>query len=219
MVDLIKKYLAGVVATILAIALFVFFSEIDFFETWYEFSREHEEWDLDEIPVAITIAGLWAIAMAYLYARRDVRLQLLAREKAEALQPRSLRQFFETVEKSRVGMLFFDADGRLVVANRAIQRLGEGAEELIPGRTYVELREIFAGLTPAEDDIIALLREVSSGKITVEGVSEVATGERDFRVHKTMVAGSGVLIVIDDITDIKRNGATAASVAAASPVA
>lgn len=202
--ELLKRYWAGAAFTLLLVGAFVVFAETDLFELWYDFSRQHEQWDLDEVPIALGLAGVWGLVVAALYARREAKLQLVARERAEALTSGSLRQFLEAMESCPIGMVFFDSEGRLVLINESLRKLGADGNRFALGRTFADLCELAADENADGVEELALFREIVSRDVDPSGINEAAFGGRDYQVRKTRTADGGYLIVVEDVTDRKR---------------
>jgi len=88
-----KTYRDLITIFIIALMAFIIASSIDVFETFFEFSRQHDEWELDEIAIALIISAFgfaffswqrWQELRRELVYRYQVEQELkLAKETAE----------------------------------------------------------------------------------------------------------------------------------------
>ncbi|WP_412554838.1 putative bifunctional diguanylate cyclase/phosphodiesterase [Shimia sp. MIT1388] len=72
---------------LIALALFPILGEMDLFETFYDYSRAHEDWELDELAVLVlllTVALLFSVIYQARHLRRMAREKEAMREAASA---------------------------------------------------------------------------------------------------------------------------------------
>jgi diguanylate cyclase (GGDEF)-like protein len=106
-IRLTRTRLAVAVLSVLALAWAIIF---DASERLHEFSRAHEDWNLDEFLSALIVLGLASLVFQLLRSR-DLRREVRRRELAEL----QLDRAFQTMHQ---GLSMFDADRRLVICNR-----------------------------------------------------------------------------------------------------
>ena len=125
----------SVVAAVLTIVAYVAFGSLDVFDHWYEFSRAHETWELDEIPGALigTLLGLCWFAFR---RWREADERAVAVEKAEAATEAVERQFLAAIDSLPLGILFFDQDDKLVVCNKFFQQKDPAGKHVLLGKTF-----------------------------------------------------------------------------------
>jgi diguanylate cyclase (GGDEF)-like protein len=100
-----RLLIAGLAVLALISAIF-----LDGFERLHEFTRTHEDWDLDEFISALIVLGPASLVFQLLRSR-DLRREVRRRETAEL----QLDRAFQTM---RQGLSMFDANRRLVICNR-----------------------------------------------------------------------------------------------------
>jgi signal transduction histidine kinase len=102
-----ERYLHSIVVFVV---LTVVFSGVliafDLFEWFYEFSRQHEDWELDEIVLSAVAALFAAVISLVLLVRRDIR--------SSAAVNRRLRELVASHEEQRR----FEVETRRIIAER-----------------------------------------------------------------------------------------------------
>ena len=81
-------YLEIVAITSISILIFLLAISYDFFENLYEFSRAHEEWEIDEIFSLVIIISFALIIILYKnakYLRQENQLRIMAEKKIGCL--------------------------------------------------------------------------------------------------------------------------------------
>ncbi len=81
MIDKLKKLWIDVLVCVTAVVAYFFAAEAELFEEFYEFSRSHEDWDLDEI---ILIYAIGAAVLPILLLRSKSRLRHAMKAVADA---------------------------------------------------------------------------------------------------------------------------------------
>ncbi|WP_180900819.1 putative bifunctional diguanylate cyclase/phosphodiesterase [Martelella soudanensis] len=87
-----RKYLNDVVIlSILGVAALLFFISVDAFERLHDFSRNHEDWELDELFTGFMVASI-GLAILLLRRTRALRKEVDRRRQAERLAQALARQ-------------------------------------------------------------------------------------------------------------------------------
>jgi signal transduction histidine kinase/ActR/RegA family two-component response regulator len=122
----------------------------------------------------------------------------------------SLRQLREAIDAMPDGLGFFDADDRLVLWNARYAEVNpELATRLERGMTFRQILEIgiseglYREAVGREDEWIAERQEARRAlSVTLE---QRIAGGRWLRVQDRMTAAGGIVTVVNDITDLKRD--------------
>jgi len=127
---------------------------------------------------------------ALVSALRDMNAQLA--ERFETLR-RERAESATLLESMVEGVLASDARGRIVVANGAARRLlGYGPTQELP-----ELPQLFRA-KPAREIVDTVLQGLPVDR------REIELDDRRVRVDARSMPGGGVMLVIDDVTDLRR---------------
>jgi signal transduction histidine kinase len=127
---------------------------------------------------------------ALVNALRDMNTQLTTR--FDQLQ-RERTESATLLESMVEGVLASDARGRIVVANGAARRLlGYGPEQTLP-----DLAQLFRA-KPAREMVDAVLQGVPASR------REIELDERRVRMDAKALPGGGAMLVLDDVTDLRR---------------
>lgn len=122
-------------------------------ETWVEFTRPYEAWELDELATAfVGLVGalLWVTARRWRMLAREIQ----EREKIETALRESEMRFRAVYANAGTGILLATPEGAIRAANRAFQDIVGYDEE--------ELRQIgWRKLIPPEDDMATATRDAS----------------------------------------------------------
>jgi len=122
----------------------------------------------------------------------------------------SLRQLREAIDAMPDGLGFFDADDRLVLWNARYSEVNpELATKLERGMTFRQILEIgiseglYKEAVGREEEWIAERQEARRAlSVTLE---QYIAGGRWLRVQDRMTAAGGIVTVVNDITDLKRD--------------
>ena len=124
-----RSHLDAIVIAVLCLLLWLYAAESDLFEILTEFMETHEDWELDEIAVALTIAGLGGFVFGirrYWERERELVLRKKAEQRAVWLAQhdpltqlpnrRYLREFSEKIRNADpaiedVAVMAVDLDG------------------------------------------------------------------------------------------------------------
>lgn len=115
-----------------AIAVLWISIEFDAFEQFYDFSRAHEHWDIDEWFTVLILVGLASLAFQIIRSR-DLGREVARRRRAEE----TLELAFHTMHH---GLAMFDRHRRLVICNHQYAEIYNLPEKLLaPGTTLNEI--------------------------------------------------------------------------------
>ena len=97
----LSRWTIGASAAVAAIT-FVLLAQFEAMEAWFAYTRAHENWELDEVPLMLCVLGLWVIGFAAMTLNRQRRAvaalerEYVARKTAEEAAVRHLesRTFF-----------------------------------------------------------------------------------------------------------------------------
>ncbi|MCK0096867.1 EAL domain-containing protein [Yoonia sp. F2084L] len=81
MLNRIKAYWIDALVCLVGVIAYIFAAEAEAFEAFFEFSRSHEDWDLDEI---ILVYAIGAAILPFLLFRANKRLRAAMRDASEA---------------------------------------------------------------------------------------------------------------------------------------
>ncbi len=199
---LFKDFLVAVVLTVVAYAIFGTF---DVFDRWYEFSRAHESWELDEIPGALagTLIGLCWFAFR---RWREAEERAVAVEKAEAAAEAVERQFLAAIDSLPLGIMFFDQDDNLALCNEFFRQKDPAGKHVLMGRSFEDnVRNwVDNGVVPDlnGDKEEAIRKFVALHKGPDEVFEQrVKGGYIEIQEHST--PGGGTLTITQDISERK----------------
>ena len=124
-----------IIAVSAFLLLFVLAGYFDVFESWVEWSRTYEQWELDEIPMAIALASVALVWFAWRRWQEQARevherarindelgRQIAERERAQAAQRATETQFRTLIAKSTQGILIH-RDNKPLFANQAMAEI------------------------------------------------------------------------------------------------
>ncbi len=111
---------------------------IQFTELWYDFTRQHESWDLDEL-LGLAI-GLLAGSLWFAFGRlRASRREIARRKAAEEDLVENQEQLKSILDHSPVEIYVKDLQGRHILVNRREEQLFGNRSGGVAGKTAREL--------------------------------------------------------------------------------
>ena len=164
-----------------------------------------------EVPPSLMSNGAMAIAVTILTAL--IIAAAVAAGAIEASTRKSaLRRLGDAINAMPDGLVFYDADDRLVAWNkRFVEVIGGGADLLVPGRPYEDIlrASVARGGTPEavgceEAWIAARLVQRQDARATVE---QTTAEGRWLRIDDRRTADGGIVSVFVDVTDLKQSEA------------
>ena len=111
---------------------------IEFTEFWYDVTRQHEFWELDEslgLMIALLVGSLW-FAFGRLHASR---LEIARRKAAEASLIENQEQLRSILDHSPVEIYVKDLEGRHILVNRREEQLFGSRSGGVVGKTAYQL--------------------------------------------------------------------------------
>jgi diguanylate cyclase (GGDEF)-like protein len=185
------------VTLIAAVAAQCALTYFDAFDKFYEFSRAHENWQLDEWFTSLSVLSVVLLA-ALIVRSRDLKREVERRAAAEA-------QIDIALTNMRQGLSMFDAEQRLVMCNdRFVSMYGLPAKLTAPGTPlqqilqYCDADPFAKGVVPAHS-----LHELPSD--IAEGLESVAIGKlkdgRTISVAHQGLSNGGWVSTHEDITE------------------
>ena len=177
-----KDLIVGVVAGAAIIAVFASFELV---ESLFEATREHEDWDLDEIiaciPALAIVATWFSVRRWRDVARLNKTLNRQAVELADALEQRRAmeEQLREGYKVAAMGTLGSGFAGELRRVLEPIERLAEQGIERNPAGSDEKTR-------------LERISDAAKGGLTIVG-RMLAFGDGGMRARESILAADGVL--------------------------
>ncbi len=150
----------AVITAIAAVCVFVVAESFDIFETFTEWSREHEEWAVDELMV---VAAFLAVAFGILAWRRT---RALRREFAQRKRVADAQFKLASIVKNSIDAIDSKTlDGTIVSLNSSGEKLYGYSEEEIKGK-HISI------LTPPaqREEMMQILERIKQGEPPVSSV-------------------------------------------------
>jgi diguanylate cyclase (GGDEF)-like protein len=185
---------------IFSVCLYILLIATDFYETFYQWSRASEDWQLDEIFIAFvvsSVASLW-----FFWVRSwDLEQEANRRAIAEA-------QLSMALEIMHHGLAMFDAQQRLVLCNRRYGEVHEFPPELCrPGTPFTAILKHLRGdgvlAAGAPEDYAATLMDNLRKEGACSTIREFDDGRTVYIVYKPRPDG-GWVSTHEDITERRR---------------
>ena len=164
-----------IVLVILAVAVGVACVSFDLFEVFAEWSRNHEEYELDEI-FSFAIATQIFLLIYCIRRIADLRQSAQHGVAINKQRQRSWNQLCDAVEAVESGFALWDADDRLLLCNHAYREMyGHVGDVLRKGTPFTAMLEAVyqTGATPGQVSQFAAQREqmldlfVDGGEATI----------------------------------------------------
>lgn len=212
-----RYYKEFLLYALLSMICFIALVEVEAFETFYVFSREHESWELDEVvllvPVFAICLALFSLSRLYELRHRTRALQRSRRELAEANE-----RFWE-LAKSReefMALACHELNGPLsgVISSLQLMELAKNEAELREGlelatgatrnlRRLVDDVLTFSRITHEDRHVLAPY-DIRAMLASMRELSELQTGRQDvvfeFSVHpdvpEQLVGDEGCLRIV-----------------------
>lgn len=184
-----------------AIALFAILRQIDAFEQFYQFSRTHEDWNIDEGVLFLFVLTL--VVVAFLFIRNDrLKGEIRRRMQSERLLDAALSNM-------RHGVVMYDSRQRLLACNqRYAEMYGFPPELMRPGTRLRDILEYRARTSvPANanpEEYVAQTERHIRNNPSWSAVRELSDGRWISVTAEPMPDGGWVSTHVD-VTDRKRS--------------
>jgi diguanylate cyclase (GGDEF)-like protein len=193
----LRRYTVTIMVSVVVYGLLV---EFEFFERFYQWSRDYEDWQLDHILIALVVS---AAASTWLFRIRSQDFESEAKRRTVAEAQLSI-----ALETMHHGLAMFDGQQRLVLCNRRYGEVHEFPPELCePGTPYKAILQHLRGDSviaerPPEDYAAALMDNLRKG-VACSTLRECADGRAIYIVYKPREDG-GWVSTHEDITERRR---------------